>query len=458
MTVFLNNSSISCVQNQCYCSCRVSFKNITNQQFLWETNHLFSSSPKLMISTTKNSRVKTGKKSNAELCTELQEFVSMLGFPQGHVPSFKDLSHHGRKDLAYIVRRRGYKLITELLTKSTKENMSTEKFSAEIQNPDSCQNEIVGEVQEMSELAEGLFLSSDDSNIDNCFSSENGVSSVASGTEDCRTSKPGTSSFSLEKASKFIKDGELEKIEDHNLEIGQDTSTTNDRDEQEIISDGHYSDNTASEYNGTSVMNASSPTSKLVLPSVTHSDDFSLAEGFNNTLPQNDLDVQASARENDYEINRLKTMLHQKELELYQLKQQIEKEKLALSTLQAKVENEIGKAETIMSAKDEELHTAEESLFGLKEVQIEYWGHGENVEVAGSFNGWHHRIKLDSQPSAMSGSPSELRKSRLWSTVLWLYPGIYEVKFVVDGHWMIDPQRESVTRGTIQNNIIRVDR
>ncbi|KAF5198688.1 Ptst-like protein [Thalictrum thalictroides] len=242
------------------------------------------------------------------------------------------------------------------------------------------------------------------------------------------------------------------------LGIGHATSSTNDRGEQEIICDGHHSDNEASEYNGTAVMNASSPTSKLVLPFVTHSDDFPSAEGFNNTQPQNELDVRATARENDYEINRLKSMLHQKELELYQLKQQIGKEKLAFSNLQAKIENDIGKAEKIMSAKDEELRTAEESLFGLKEVQIEYCGHGETVEVAGSFNGWHHRIKLESQPLCMSGSPTELRKSRLWSTVLWLYPGIYEVKFVVDGHWVIDPQMESVTRGTIQNNILRVDR
>lgn len=43
-------------------------------------------------------RVKSGKsvKSNAELYNELQEFVSTAGLPQGHVPSFKELSHHGR--------------------------------------------------------------------------------------------------------------------------------------------------------------------------------------------------------------------------------------------------------------------------------------------------------------------------------------------------------------------------
>ncbi|RVW12976.1 Protein PTST-like 3, chloroplastic [Vitis vinifera] len=49
------------------------------------------------------------------------------------------------------------------------------------------------------------------------------------------------------------------------------------------------------------------------------------------------------------------------------------------------------------------------------------------------------------------------RKSRLWSTVLWLYPGLYEIKFIIDGQWRIDPQSETVTRGTIDNNILRVN-
>ncbi|KAF5177156.1 Ptst-like protein [Thalictrum thalictroides] len=166
------------------------------------------------FSTTKNSRVKTGKKSNDELCTELCEFISMVGLPQGNVPSFKELFDHGRKDLAYIVRRRGYKLITELLTKSTEEDTSTEKFSAEIQNSDSYGNEIVeGEAQEVTELAEDLFLTSKGSNMDNCFSRENDVPAVSSDTEDCSTFKPGTSSSLLEKASKFVNEGEFDKIE-----------------------------------------------------------------------------------------------------------------------------------------------------------------------------------------------------------------------------------------------------
>ncbi|CAJ1968552.1 unnamed protein product [Sphenostylis stenocarpa] len=191
-----------------------------------------------------------------------------------------------------------------------------------------------------------------------------------------------------------------------------------------------------------------------------------------------DADTEASKVQNESEINHLKFMLYQKELELSRLKEQIEKEKLALSILQTKAEAEISKARKLISEKDVELHVAEESLSGLKEknflavpeytithetlytflamypkdaqeatvlqeVQIEFCGDGDIVEVAGSFNGWHHRIKMDPQPSTSSVDLGGSRSSRFWSTMLWLYPGVYEIKFVVDGKWISDPQRES---------------
>ncbi|CAK8571645.1 unnamed protein product [Lathyrus sativus] len=171
-----------------------------------------------------------------------------------------------------------------------------------------------------------------------------------------------------------------------------------------------------------------------------------------------DLDAEAPNVQNQSEINHLKFML--KELELTRLKEQIEKEKHALSVLQTKAEEEISKAKKLLSEKDAELLEAEESLSGLKEVLIEFSGDGDVVEVAGSFNGWHHPIKMDPQPQPLTSviDHGGSRKSRFWSAMLWLYPGVYEIKFVVDGHWTTDPQRESVGRGHICNNILRVDR
>ena len=50
------------------------------------------------------------------------------------------------------------------------------------------------------------------------------------------------------------------------------------------------------------------------------------------------------------------------------------------------------------------------------------------VVLAGTFNGWD-----------LKRSP--LRRTNTgWKTTLWLPPGRYEYRFVVDGQWMNDPQ------------------
>ncbi|XP_045829376.1 protein PTST homolog 3, chloroplastic isoform X2 [Trifolium pratense] len=205
--------------------------------------------------------------------------------------------------------------------------------------------------------------------------------------------------------------------------------------------------------------NGNSPTSNQVVPSGKLDQplwDDHMPHEDPKTHFDKDLDAEAPTVQNESEINHLKFAL--KELELSQLKEQIEKEKHALSLLQIKAEEEISKARKLLSEKDAELHEAEESLSGLKEVLIEFCGDADIVEVAGSFNGWHHPIKMDPQSLTSAVDHGGSRKSRFWSVELWLYPGVYEIKFVVDGHWRTDPQRESVTRGHICNNILRVDR
>lgn len=76
-----------------------------------------------------------------ELCNVLREFVTSIGLPDGHVPSTKELSQHGRKDLANIVRRRGHKLIKELLANSAE---TSDQFDS-LRNLNDDQEETGGE-------------------------------------------------------------------------------------------------------------------------------------------------------------------------------------------------------------------------------------------------------------------------------------------------------------------------
>lgn len=545
-------------------------------------------------------------KNNVELCNDLREFLSTFGLPEGRVPSIKELQDHGRNDLANIVRRRGYKLIRDLLSSSTESDSdelpNMEKNLAKAQDAINHSADIIAtegqdeKVKDCSLSTEGTITKNHSGNIDvevehksagqicmpiespvdlslekkalydveqpdekfqiivedrllssslstfeqqdeevKCMVEDNPMStslydveqqdlnsnedtsmpvetsanfsfeeqvkydsvqdekvgigagemSLSSGVSDTQyyanvknisglidnsnSCMPASSSLE-EKVAQFIQNGDLDTIEDnvHGLSNGSGSGESKGFREPENMTEDHSKisseenyENAVGESDTTSTLNENLLTSMQVVPSVTVSQALrneSPAEGLASADVDKDLDIETSKKDNQVEINHLKFVLHQKELELSQLKEQIEKEKLALSALQTKAEREISKAQKLISEKDAELLVAEESLSGLVEVEVQYCGNGEMVEVAGSFNGWHHPVRLDPQPSSSIKDHFGSRKSRLWSAMLWLYPGVYEVKFIVDGHWRVDPQMESVTKGGICNNVLRVNR
>lgn len=557
-----------------------------------------------------------------ELCNDLREFLSTFELPEGHVPSIKELQDHGRNDLANVVRRRGYKLIRDLLSSSTEsdsdelpnmeknlakgqdtinhsadiiatgtitknhsgnidielENKSGGQICMPIESPIdlSLEKKALYDVEQPDEkfqiiVKDRLLLSSlstfeqQDEEV-KCMVEDNSMStslydvkqqgeedlsmvkqfslsaevsiadsnlgvlnvypdlnsnedtsmpvetsanfsfeekvkydsvqdekvgigaeemSLSSGVSDTQyyanvknisglidnnnSCMPANSSL-VEKVAKFIQNGDLDTIEDnvYGLSNGSGSGESKGFREPENMTEDHSKisseenfENAVGESDTASTLNENLSTSMQVVPSVTVSRALrneSPAEGLAGADVDQDLDIETNKKDNQIEINHLKFILHQKELELSQLKEQIEKEKLALSALQTKAEREISKAQKLISEKDAELLVAEESLSGLVEVEVAYCGNGEMVEVAGSFNGWHHPVRLDPQPSSSIKDHFGSRKSRLWSAMLWLYPGVYEIKFIVDGHWRVDPQMESVTKGGICNNVLRVNR
>ncbi|KAK4419249.1 protein PTST3, chloroplastic [Sesamum alatum] len=403
-------------------------------------------------------------KSDADLCNDIREFLSSVGLPENHVPTMKELSHHGRQDLANVVRRRGYKFIRELLATS-----SMEKFTgSSIDTGQTGLMEVLVDMEndELKVLSDDV-LSNESikgEEFRGCIETDEEVKPDEQSSVAVRSS---TLSFQ-EKVARFIQFGELDKVEDSGAGV------TNEKQAEEAERNIESEDSLEPEYgsshheqtnlmlcstSGAETLNGNFPSSvqKVEDPGSGNSIS-SYISTEEQTSNGRGKDVNDEKVEDQDEIKRLKFLLHQKELELTQLKQQIEKEKLALSLLQTKAETEISKAEKLISEKEIELHAAEETLYGLKEVDIQYSGDGDTVEIAGSFNGWQQRIKMDRQQSSSITDSTESRTSRLWRAVLWLYPGVYEIKFVVDGDWRIDPQRESTSRNNVHNNILRVDR
>ncbi|KAL3825866.1 hypothetical protein ACJIZ3_021895 [Penstemon smallii] len=318
----------------------------------------------VLASTFKKPPSRTGKKvkSNEDLCSDIREFLSSVGLQDNHVPSIKELSQNGRQDLANIVRRRGYKFISQLLQTST------------LTNIDTFQSENLESLTGSEGQKEKIYSLADDE-----YSSE-AIQVVDTMLNDQRSLPSDTTLTLQEKIAKFIQHGELDTVEDSGF---GDAETLNG-----------------------SVLSSIQKVEDSLLDNISSS-----RNSYISTEEQNSVDsckdLDAENMENEAEVKHLKFMLHQKEMELTRLKQQIENEKLALSVLQTKAETELSKAQKLVSEKETELLAAEESLSGLKEVEILYSGDAETVELAGSFNGWDHKIKMDLQSSSITNYPSQ---------------------------------------------------
>ncbi|KAL3753979.1 hypothetical protein ACJRO7_001255 [Eucalyptus globulus] len=487
-----------------------------------------------VASSARKSRSGRKTKSNAELCSDVKEFLASAGLPEGHVPSVKELLHHGRDDLAYIIRRRGYKLIRELLANSedmkvyvsdVETNIAEEK-EAIIANEEESegQNEHAGYLDEENALSIGISVEEDrfdevdiNSSVDDAGNSNMDIETpfslsmkddttqdaVESMIEDTPSSigtsnaeeisasvdgepenssnnntfmpvetstnlvtvaKDSTTSLSHfewvsstsvetsltnssdhgytcvepcakpsveEKVAKFMQDGYLEPVEDQLPEVPGEIDDGENQSSTECDRSKPGAEPQLENHNGEQSIHVHEESNGAVTPNMSMARQFSPAKvhsSFSESSAEelfdadvgNNLDEEKRKQENQAEISHLKFMLHQKELELSWLKEQIEKEKLAQGMLQTKAENEISKAQKVISEKEAELQAAEEGLSGLKEVQIEYSGNGDIVEVAGSFNGWHHPIKMDPHPLATAtdtvGSRSSICSSdRIYS-------------------------------------------
>ena len=67
-----------------------------------------------------------------------------------------------------------------------------------------------------------------------------------------------------------------------------------------------------------------------------------------------------------------------------------------------------------------------------KKITFKYYApEAEAVALVGTFNGWNYEA-----------NPLKRNKEGNWSTVVSLFPGNYEYRFIVDGRWKDDPACE----------------
>ncbi|XP_028555068.1 protein PTST, chloroplastic [Dendrobium catenatum] len=84
----------------------------------------------------------------------------------------------------------------------------------------------------------------------------------------------------------------------------------------------------------------------------------------------------------------------------------------------------------------------------FEEVTLVWIGMAESVQVMGSFDGWSQGEEMSPE---YSGNYSR------FSATLKLRPGRYEVKFLVDGEWLLSPELPTVGEGMLKNNLLIVE-
>ncbi|XP_078173428.1 5'-AMP-activated protein kinase-like protein isoform X2 [Carex rostrata] len=355
----------------------------------------------LVRSSAKSSdkvRISRNRKSDEQICEELRDFISLAGLPLKRMPSLKVLSDNGRKDLAKVIKKRGFKSFSNFFLSSVTNDEVEENLSDGI---------LEYEDDYYLERIEGVTPSSEFS----VMHQFDGHGLINNGTDS------------------------NENVEAH---LVTKAKQTNDTDE------GNFIERIDLSVNG--IVNIEE---KPIIPSVGDC----LSDELINIEERSVNEPGSYAT-----INSLKALLDQKDMELSKLIQKIEEEKIELLKLQEKARAKIANVELTINDNCHVIHDAEDKLKGLKEVRIKFMADAEVVEIAGSFNGWQHRLKMNLDQSSNSEDPSNFRQPKVWTTELLLYPGVYQIKFVVDGNWRVDLEREHVTIGGFANNVLRVEK
>ena len=83
-----------------------------------------------------------------------------------------------------------------------------------------------------------------------------------------------------------------------------------------------------------------------------------------------------------------------------------------------------------------------------KTVPVSWAGVAQDVKLMGSFDGWAEGEQLS--PNDVTGAFTE------FSGELLLRPGVYEVKFLVDGRWRLAPEWPTSGSDPVKSNNILV--
>ncbi|KAK7309559.1 hypothetical protein RJT34_06385 [Clitoria ternatea] len=118
--------------------------------------------------------------------------------------------------------------------------------------------------------------------------------------------------------------------------------------------------------------------------------------------------------------------------------------RVKLAVLEGKMALAIMDAHKVVEEKQKKINSAQKALHILKNTCVVWPNNASEVLLVGSFDGWSTKRKM------------EKLSTGIFSLSLQLYPGKYEIKFIVDGEWKLDPLRPVVSDSGYENNLFIV--
>lgn len=142
------------------------------------------------------------------------------------------------------------------------------------------------------------------------------------------------------------------------------------------------------------------------------------------------------------ELHQLSDAWEFQETEIMKARDKLRSIRAKLAVQEGKMALELIDAQKIMEEKQKRLNAAENALHLLRTTCIVWPNSAKEVLLAGSFDGWTNQRRMEQSSSGF------------FSLHLKLYPGRYEIKFIVDGVWKIDPLRPIVHDNGYENNLL----
>ncbi|KAL6513854.1 hypothetical protein OROHE_019310 [Orobanche hederae] len=144
------------------------------------------------------------------------------------------------------------------------------------------------------------------------------------------------------------------------------------------------------------------------------------------------------------DLRKLSDAWEFQENEFMSAKERLRSTRVKLAVLEGKMALAIIDARKIVEEKQKRIDGARKALQLLRTTCIVWPNSASDVLLAGSFDGWTSQRKLEKSSTS------------IFSLCLKLYPGRYEIKFIVDGKWKVDPLRPIVNNNGYENNLIIV--